>query len=254
MTSHSADPDTPARSLPEFPQPLLDAVSRARELGFLGERPLTDQLAHAAGFLEVIARFADHPLRDTGDGSADAPEILGGSTLSVPTDEGPILDIGSGGGLPGLVLASMCITRRIVLLDANERRTAFLQEVVEDNGWEERVEVLRGRAEELGRSTLFRGSFSVVTARSFGAPPVVAECGSPFLRRNGLLVVSEPPTPGVLDRWPAAPLQELGLVPVAQVTTPFHYQVLLQQSLCPDRYPRRTGIPTKRPLYRVDGI
>jgi 16S rRNA (guanine527-N7)-methyltransferase len=62
-------------------------------------------------------------------------------------------------------------------------------------------------------------------------------------------VVSEPPG-GRPDRWPAPDLAVLGLEPVALVEAGgASYQVLRQVSSCPDRFPRRTGIPAKRPLF-----
>jgi 16S rRNA (guanine527-N7)-methyltransferase len=50
-------------------------------------------------------------------------------------------------------------------------------------------------------------------------------------------------------RWPAERLKELGLEPHLTITDPFHFTVLRQREICPDRYPRRTGIPAKRPLF-----
>jgi 16S rRNA (guanine527-N7)-methyltransferase len=109
-----------------------------------------------------------------------------------------------------------------------------------------------------------RAAFDVVVARSFGPPPVVAECAAPFLRTGGVLVVSEPPVgsgrgsaidhaelPVPNPRWPAGPLAALGLHPTGLVRNRFGYQVLHQVSVCPERFPRRVGVPAKRPLYQV---
>ncbi|HET6966289.1 MAG TPA: hypothetical protein VFH58_16050, partial [Acidimicrobiales bacterium] len=104
------------------------------------------------------------------------------------------------------------------------------------------------RAEEAGRRPDLRGTFDVVVARSFGGPAVTAECGAPFLVAGGRLVVAEPPG-GSADRWPAEGLEVLGLRPVEAMTEPSAFQVLLQQEPCPERFPRRTGIPAKRPLF-----
>jgi 16S rRNA (guanine527-N7)-methyltransferase len=126
--------------------------------------------------------------------------------------------------------------------------------------------VMRARAEDAGRDPALRASQDVVVARSFGGPAVVAECAAPLLRPAGLLVVSEPPVSngpvphgnrqprlvvGHPDRWPFGPLSELGLQPVAFAIFGFGYQVLQQEAPCPERYPRRSGIPAKRPLFRV---
>jgi 16S rRNA (guanine527-N7)-methyltransferase len=90
-----------------------------------------------------------------------------------------------------------------------------------------------------------------VTARSFGRPAVVAECAAPLLKPGGWLVVSEPPAADRPEtpRWPAVALGQFGLVPEEQAREGFEYQVLRQHEACPDRFPRRTGVPAKRPLF-----
>ena len=192
--------------------------------------------------------------------------------------DGPasFVDLGSGAGLPGLVLASIWKRSRVLLLDSNKRKALFLEGVVRECGWSGRVSVEGSRAETAGREPHFRAKFDLVVARGFGPPPVTAECGAPFLRCGGILVVSEPPaeddhmaTPpssrsargleegsspqAVADvqRWPSAPLRLVGLEPISAWRGRFGYQVLRQVELCPDRLPRRVGIPAKRPLYSV---
>lgn len=218
------------------------ALRRARDLGFLGEGPLEAQLEHSSGFADAAAAA----------GMADPPAAF--------------LDLGSGGGVPGLVLAARWPRADVVLVDANERRCAALREAVESSGWQARARVVQARAEAAAREPELRGSFELVVARSFAAPAVTAECAAPFLRPGGLLVVSEPPLPeepgaddaaggaqdratGHAGRWPSAGLEPLGLTPVRFVRARFSYQVLRQETLCPDRYPRREGVPAKRPLY-----
>jgi 16S rRNA (guanine527-N7)-methyltransferase len=154
------------------------------------------------------------------------------------------MDLGAGGGLPGLVLALGWPASHWVYLDASERRTAFLTEAVDEVGLADRVQVLRGRAEDLGRDPALRGGFDLVTARGFGAPAVTAECAAPFLAVGGRLLVSEPP--GDDERWIPAGLALLGLLRGPRL---HGCQVLDQTEPCPDRYPRRVGIPAKRPLF-----
>ena len=211
-----------------MPEAVLTALGRAREQGFLGEGDLEVQLRHAFGFAEAAA------------------------AAGLPTGPVTLLDLGSGGGVPGLVLAAAWPTCQVTLLDANVRRCAFLREAVAACGWEGRAVVVEARAEEAARQPTLRHGLQLVVARSFGPPAVVAECAAPFLRTGGLLIVSEPPPgPDVAEeaRWPAGPLAQLGLVPVALHRGEFGYQVLRQNAPCPDRFPRRVGVPTKRPLY-----
>jgi len=223
------------------------ALHRAQELGFLGDPPLAQQVAHAWGFATALA------------------------ATGLDRDPGSFLDLGSGGGLPGLVLAVCWPGARGVLLDANQRRSAALQEVVVAAGWGDRIQVVLGRAEQAGHDPALRGTQEVVVARSFGPPAVVAECAAPFLEVGGWLVVSEPPAEPSLppgsspqadsepagvprvarpDRWPTESLAIVGLAPVRFQQGESGYQVLRQVALCPSRYPRREGVPSKRPLYR----
>jgi 16S rRNA (guanine527-N7)-methyltransferase len=203
----------------------LEAVlERSRSLGFIGPGSVRVQAEHAAGFAA---------------GPGPPP--------------GRFLDLGSGGGVPGLVLAARWPEADAVLLDAGARRCAFLAEAVDELGLAGRVQVVRARAEEAGRRGDLRGTMDLVTARGFGPPSVTAECGAPFLRVGGRLVVSEPPNdddPGPpARRWPASGLATVGLAPDRTWSEPFHYRSFVAVKACPDRYPRRVGVPGKRPLF-----
>ena len=112
--------------------------------------------------------------------------------------------------------------------------------------------MVAARAEEVGRDPAFRGLMPMVTARSFGAPAVTAECAAPLLRPGGILLVSEPPDgPEGPDRWPAGALAELGIEGPGRLIEMggYHFRRLDQLRRCPDRYPRRTGVPSRRPLF-----
>ncbi len=202
----------------EASEGLIAALERARRLGVLGPGPVGEHVAHAQGFVEALARVPEGSL---------------------------VVDLGSGGGVPGLIVAEARADLRLVLLDAMEKRTALLAEAVTAMGMADRVTVRTGRAEMLGREDDLRATAMAVTARSFGPPAATAECAAPLLAVSGVLVVSEPPDSP--DRWPHDPLAALGLVP-SPMQVP-GMQVLTQTSLCPETYPRRTGLPTKRPLF-----
>jgi 16S rRNA (guanine527-N7)-methyltransferase len=220
------------------PRALHEVLLEAREAGFLGPGPIERHLLHAHGFVKV-ARAQPGP---------DDPQLL---------------DLGSGGGLPGLVVAGGWPAATMVLLEANDRRAQFLLRAVVQCGLEDRVRVLHERAEVAGRDPSYRGTFDGAVVRSFGPPAVVAECAAPLLRGGGWLLVSEPPndqeegagnpqlaeTSIASDRWPAEELAPLGLRPVESVRAVFGYQLLRQETVCPERFPRRNGIPAKRPLF-----
>jgi 16S rRNA (guanine527-N7)-methyltransferase len=161
------------------------------------------------------------------------------------------MDLGTGGGIPGLVLAAVWPEVELTLFDANQRRTDFLFEEVEAWGVAGRVKVLRGRAEEIGRVPELREAFDLITARSFGSPGVTAECAAPLLKIGGIVVVSEPPEVNPPERWPVEGLATVGLAPgsIYRHRDRFGYQILEKRTETPDKFPRRTGIPTKRPLF-----
>jgi 16S rRNA (guanine527-N7)-methyltransferase len=199
---------------------LEDVLTAARRRGFLGPGPVGPHLEHSLAFASAA---------DTAPGLA--------------------VDLGSGAGVPGLVLAVRAWpATRWVLVESGQQRAAFLREAVAQLALDGRVRVVAARAEEAGRDPELRAAADVVVARSFGPPAVVAECGAPFLRVGGQLLVAEPPG-GAPERWPAAPLAQLGLAPDGAIAAPRAIQRLRQVSPCPERYPRRTGLPAKRPLF-----
>jgi len=159
------------------------------------------------------------------------------------------VDLGSGGGLPGLPLALIFPDSVWTLVDVASRRAAFLRASVEMLELSGRVAVMEMRAEEVGRLPAYRSRCHLIVARGFGPPAVTAECAAPLLATAGRAVISEPPG-GVAERWPAEGLALLGMAPgPAMRTVGGSFQVLVQESPCPDRYPRRVGIPAKRPLF-----
>lgn len=204
---------------------LTDVLLEARQRGFLGPGPVEPHLDHARAF--AVA-------------AGGAPERA--------------MDLGAGGGLPGIVLAvEFWPDTEWVFVDAQLKRTAFLRDAIEDLGLEDRVDVLTERAEVVGQDDLHRGAYDLVVSRSFGPPAVTIECAAPLLRVGGLFVVSEPPATSVDDRWPADGIAQVGSAPAEAClvgTDPgFHFARIVQTTLSPSRYPRRVGIPAKRPLF-----
>jgi 16S rRNA (guanine527-N7)-methyltransferase len=184
---------------------------------------MDQQISHARGFAEAWGDVAD-----------DAPSSF--------------LDLGSGGGLPGLVLLQDWLCEA-VFVDAMEKRTAFLREVL---GWENapgNSAVWTGRAEALSREVTLADEFDLVTARSFGPPAVTAECAVRFLKVGGILIVSEPPDDDAESRWKPDALGQLGLHVVERVRHGAAYQILRKVRPTPDRFPRPIGTPGKSPLF-----
>jgi 16S rRNA (guanine527-N7)-methyltransferase len=204
------------------PGVLLDVLEDARELGLLGPGPVARQYEHALDLAQGIGEV-----------------------------DGRVLDLGSGGGLPGLVLFDVWPEATGVLLDAQRRRCEFLARALSTLDLTARVAVECGRAEVLARDERLRGSFDLVVARSFGPPAVTAECSVAFLRSGGALVVTEPPAADeATTRWEQSGLTALGFgapLPIRVAETGAVRIPLVGE--VDDRWPRREGVPTKRPLW-----
>ena len=160
---------------------------------------------------------------------------------------GTVVDLGTGGGVPGLPLATWRTDLHWVLVDAMAKRIAFVRSAVAELGLE--VAVVEGRAEELAQQPEFRGVADVVVARSLAAPAVAAEYAAPLLKVGGKAVIAEPPV-GAAERWPATGLAELGMRKGHGLFAPTAtLQILEQVEGCPEKFPRRTGVAAKRPLF-----
>jgi len=216
---------------------LLDEVLRqAQDLGFFGPGEIRRHREHAGAFVALVR------------------QVLG------QEDPERFLDLGTGGGLPGLVLAEALPGTPGTLLDSQHRRTTFLEQAVAELGWADRIAVVNARAEDAARDPAHRGRYSLVVARSFAAPAVTAECAVGFLSPGARLIVSEPPgdatAPGTNapspSRWDPAGLAQLGFDPPDAIVTSQSGATIATLTLrlaAADRWPRRSGIPSKRPLW-----
>ncbi len=164
-----------------------------------------------------------------------------------------ILDLGSGADLPGLPLKIAGPGLRLSLLESNEKRCRFLREVVRELRLRD-VDVLEGRAEEVARKHGQRASYDLVIARAVAPLPVLLEYALPFLRLGGHLAAtkgsvtaSEVETAGRALRELGGELEEPALLepPGGQLQT---VVIVTKRAETPNAYPRRTGVPAKRPL------
>ena len=105
--------------------------------------------------------------------------------------QGTCADIGSGVGLPGLVLADACLHTNWTLIERRAGRTDLLRRAIARLDLGDRVDVVTGDAADVARSEQ-RGTFDWVTARSFGPPADTAECAVGLLKPGGSLITSEP--------------------------------------------------------------
>ena len=147
--------------------------------------------------------------------------------------DGPIVDVGSGGGAPGIPLAIALPEREIVLLEANGRKCEFLREWAPPN-----ARVVQGRVEE--QETDWAGA---AAAKALAPPPVAAEWCLPLVRPGGAVVLYIGPT-AELER--VATVAERLNAQLAE--GPEGLLVLRKLGPTPEGFPRRTGVAKKRPL------
>ena len=165
---------------------------------------------------------------------------------------GALIDIGSGGGLPGLALKIVRPSLRLVLLESNRRKAAFLQHAAAELGLAG-VEVVARRAEEAGREPALRDTFDVATARALAPMPVLVELCLPFVRPGGRLLAMK--TAGAADVGEAevaikllgGELEQLAPAP-SSARSQGEVVIVRKVSSTPSEYPRRVGVPARRPL------
>ena len=159
---------------------LVDALLDAQRLGFLGSRPIPEVIEHARGFVRALrARESDRVIES-------------------------VLDLGSGGGVPGLVIAHDLPAVHVTLLDRRAKRTDALERLVRRLGWQDRITVVWTDVTTFGP----HDPFDAVVARGFGPPEFTLAQAARLVGDGGPIVISEPP--GV-DRWDEQVLAELGL-------------------------------------------
>ena len=172
----------------------------------------------------------------------------GNVLLAVPwTGIGRVIDIGSGGGLPAVPMAIAMRQVRFTLLEANTRKCAFLEQVAATLGLTN-VAVAAGRAEELGHQPALRGQFDRAISRAAAPPAVLLELALPFVRPGGDLVAQVSPVdPHLLE--PAARLLGGGS-PRLERPRDGTGTLLVVPKLgpTPAGFPRRTGLPNRKPL------
>lgn len=164
-----------------------------------------------------------------------------------------VIDIGSGAGLPGLPIKIARPDIDLTLLEVVGKKCAFLRETVAALALEN-VTVVEGRAEEAGRHPSQRARYDVALARAVAPLPVLLEYAMPFLKVEGRLIATKgsAATRELDESQPALEMLGGSLEGVSAFEPPdLPRQTLIvvrKAAPTPDRYPRRTGIPSKRPL------
>jgi 16S rRNA (guanine527-N7)-methyltransferase len=184
---------------------------------------------------DVVATPGLTGIRDLADARRGLLEdALRGAAL-VARFEGPIVDVGSGGGTPGIPLAASLPARDMTLLEANERKCEFLRR------WGAEfpnVHVVRGRAEQQPA-----GSYGVAVAKALAPPPVAAEWTLALVGAGGAAILWVGPETEV-----SAVQSVASLLGGGEVENHDGLLVLPKLEPTPEGFPRRVGIARKRPL------
>jgi 16S rRNA (guanine527-N7)-methyltransferase len=182
---------------------------------------------------------------------------LGGEVEAGQTAPLEVIDVGTGGGFPGLAVAIALPSARLTLVDSVGRKVEAVRAMVAALGLEERVKLRCERIERTGRGADCRGRFDWAVARAVAGAPVVAEYLVPLLNRDGRALLYR-------GRWGAADQLALEraagtlraeVEAVERTDLPAgrglrHAVILRSVAPCPQAYPRPVGVPLKLPIDR----
>jgi len=172
----------------------------------------------------------------------------------LPMERWRHLDIGAGAGFPGLALKIALPQMELTLLEAKKKRVRFLQHLVE------RLElagvaIIKGRAEELGRKHGHREGYDLVLARAVATLPVLLEYALPLCRIGGIFLAQKGPaieeeleTSKLALRVLGGQVREVRGLELPRSMGRRNLVVVEKVAPTPEKYPRRPGVPAKRPL------
>jgi 16S rRNA (guanine527-N7)-methyltransferase len=229
---------------------VADADSRAALIAGLREHGLEAGLAERLAAYGALLLEANRRVNLTGakEAAAVLPHLLDALTLVPFVRLGAsLVDVGSGGGLPGIPLA-IATGVRVTLVEPIAKKAAFLRDALA--ALDLAGEVAAERAEVSARDPRRREQFDYATARAVSRAPTVAELTLPFLRIGGRALLQR----GSLDARERRAVEDaapvLGGAVIDEVRLAGEQRVLVLEKQRPssERFPRRNGVPEKRPL------
>ena len=165
-----------------------------------------------------------------------------------------LLDVGSGAGFPGIPLKIMCNSCSVVLLDSLNKRVGFLNEVIKDLGLSG-IRAVHGRAEDIARDQSYREKFDFVTSRAVASLSILSEYCLPFVRIGGHFISYKSGDVDTELNYSSHAISILGgkignvhrfCIPGTEYERSFICTEKLNRT--PDSYPRKAGMPSKKPL------
>ena len=205
-------------------------------------------------FLDLIAQAPQRLVASTEPAALAAHVADAQLSLPLLADErGPLVDVGSGAGFPGVPLLLARPDLDGVLLDSRAKRCAHLEQVVAATGLAARVRVLHLRAEEHAAAS-GRDAHGIAVARALAPPPVALELCLPLVRPGGVCVLHA----GAVDEHAlAAAAERLSAAVEALVPVPgfdARTQVVVRKlGPTPAGFPRRVGVAAREPIVRSEG-
>jgi 16S rRNA (guanine527-N7)-methyltransferase len=157
-------------------------LSEAQRIGALGRAPIVEVIRHSLAFAAVL-----------------------------PPDTKACVDLGTGAGVPGLVIAIARPEVRVTLVDRRAKRTDALFRSVRALGIENRTEIICAEVDDMVADSRWQAQFDAAVSRGFGPPGSTLEAASRLVRSGGLIVISEPPT-GSPSRWTSVMLERADVV------------------------------------------
>lgn len=208
---------------------------------------------HLWDSLSGLSFFFPNPLDPSGTSPDRSPDR---STPPLDTLPQPrrIIDIGTGGGFPGLPAAVLWPDSTVTLLDATRKKVAFLEGLIERLNLAT-VTALVGRAEAVGQADGQRESYDLALVRAVGGVTICAEYALPLVRRGGYAVLYRGQWSEAEEESLRSAALDLGgvITAVKPLTTPLtgamrHCILLKKEADTPEAYPRSIGVPNQKPL------
>ena len=165
-----------------------------------------------------------------------------------------VIDVGSGAGLPGIPLKILFFEMRLVLLEATAKKAAFMEHLKRQLGLDD-VEIVVGRAEEIAHQVQYREQFDVVLSRAVASLPTLAELTLPFCVIGGSFIAQKK---GAIDleinqssqaiSLLGGSLREVKRIDLTEFDDKRWLVTIDKISPTPRKYPRRPGMPNKKPI------
>jgi len=165
-----------------------------------------------------------------------------------------LIDVGTGAGIPGIPLKILLPGIKLVLLDATAKKAAFLHHIKDELELDD-VEVVIGRAEEIAHQARYRENFELVLSRAVANLPALVELTLPFCALGGSFIAQKK---GAIDleiesaaraiSLLGGKLREVKKVDLEEFTDKRWLLIIDKVAPTPGKYPRRPGIPAKRPI------